>query len=96
MLCASRDDLDAHGTPQSFDDLAFHSCLQYRSNPGSPIYGMPILDVDKAKNAIVIKRGQGTGFAGIQNALFFADNCRMLYGDGQEMAAQLIQEVKGL
>ena len=67
-----------------------------RTDPASPIYGMPILDVDKAKNAIVIKRGQGTGFAGIQNALFFADNCRMLYGDGQDVAAQLIQEVKAL
>ena len=67
-----------------------------RTDPASPIYGMPILDVDKAKNAIVIKRGQGTGFAGIQNALFFADNCRMLYGDGQEVAGQLIQEVKDL
>jgi len=60
------------------------------------IYGMPILDVDKAKNSIVIKRGKGTGFAGIQNALFFADNNRMLYGDGQEMASQLVSELKQL
>jgi NAD(P) transhydrogenase subunit beta len=67
-----------------------------RTDPASPIYGMPILDVDKAKNAIVIKRGQGTGFAGIQNALFFADNCRMLYGDGQDVANELVQEVKQL
>ncbi len=67
-----------------------------RTDRSSPIFGMPILDVDKAKNAIVIKRGQGTGFAGIENALFFADNCRMLYGDGQEMASQLVNEVKQL
>jgi len=67
-----------------------------KTDPGSPIYGMPILDVEDAKNVIVIKRGQGTGFAGIQNALFFKDNTRMLYGDGQEMANQLVQEIKSL
>ncbi len=67
-----------------------------RTDQGSPIYGMPILDVDKAKNSIVIKRGKGTGFAGIQNALFFAENNRMLYGDGQEMASQLVAELKQL
>ncbi len=67
-----------------------------RTDPGSPIYGMPILDVDKAKNSIVIKRGRGTGFAGIENALFFADNNRMLYGDGQEMANELVAALKQL
>ncbi len=65
-----------------------------RSNPDSPIYGMPILNADKAKNVIVVKRGQGTGFSGIQNALFGLDNTRMLYGDGQEVANKLIQTVK--
>lgn len=65
-----------------------------RSDPSSPIYGMPILNADKAKNVIVIKRGQGTGFSGIENALFFLDRTRMLYGDGQEMAGKLIQAVK--
>jgi len=69
---------------------------QARTNPESPIYGMPILNVDYAHNVIVIKRGQGAGFSGIENALFFADNCRMLYGDGQKMAAELIQHVKAL
>jgi len=49
-----------------------------------------------AKNAIVIKRGKGTGFAGIENALFYADNTRMLYGDGAEMASQLVAEIKAL
>jgi NAD(P) transhydrogenase subunit beta len=65
-----------------------------RTDPSSPIYGMPILNADYAKNVIVIKRGQGAGFSGIQNALFFLDQTRMLYGDGQEMASELIQAVK--
>ena len=67
-----------------------------RTDPASPIYGMPILNADHAKNVIVIKRGQGVGFSGIENALFFLDQTRMLYGDGQAMASQLIQEVKSL
>ena len=67
-----------------------------RTDKSSPIYGMPILDCDKARNVVVIKRGKGTGFAGIENALFFADNCRMLYGDGAEMANKLVAEVKQL
>jgi NAD(P) transhydrogenase subunit beta len=67
-----------------------------RTDPASPIYGMPILDADHAKNVIVIKRGQGVGFSGIENALFFLDQTRMLYGDGQAMASQLIQEVKAI
>ena len=67
-----------------------------RSDPSSPIYGMPILNADKARNVIVIKRGQGAGFSGIENALFFLDNTRMLYGDGQAMAAELIATVKSL
>jgi NAD(P) transhydrogenase subunit beta len=67
-----------------------------RTDPSSPIYGMPILNADKAKNVIVIKRGQGAGFSGIENALFFLDQTRMLYGDGQAMASELIQAVKSL
>jgi NAD(P) transhydrogenase subunit beta len=65
-----------------------------RSDSNSPIYGMPILDADKAKNVIVIKRGKGKGFSGVENLLFFADNTRMLYGDGQKMLAELVQQVK--
>jgi NAD(P) transhydrogenase subunit beta len=57
---------------------------------------MPILDVSAAKHVIVIKRGKGTGFAGIENALFYADNTRMLYGDGQAAAGQLVNELKSL
>ena len=67
-----------------------------RSNPDSPIYGMPILDADKAQNVVVIKRGQGAGFSGIENHLFYADNTRMLYGDGQKAVGQLISNVKEL
>ncbi len=65
-----------------------------RSNTSSPIYGMPILNADKAKNVIVIKRGQGQGFSGIDNALFVLDQTRMLYGDAQAAVGQLIQSVK--
>ncbi len=67
-----------------------------KTDPSSPIYGMPILDVVNSKNTIIIKRGKGKGFAGIENALFYADNTRMLYGDGTEMVAALVQEIKGL
>ncbi|WP_396616875.1 NAD(P)(+) transhydrogenase (Re/Si-specific) subunit beta [Lysobacter soli] len=67
-----------------------------KTDPASPIYGMPILDVANSKNTIVIKRGKGTGFAGIENALFYQDNTRMLYGDGAEMASALVSELKAL
>jgi NAD(P) transhydrogenase subunit beta len=67
-----------------------------RTDKSSPIYGMPILNADKARNVIVIKRGQGAGFSGIENALFFLDNTRMLYGDGQKAAAELINAIKAV
>jgi len=67
-----------------------------RTNPDSPIYGMPILDADIARNCIVIKRGKGSGFSGIENHLFYADNTRMLYGDGQKAVAELISGIKEL
>ncbi|HBD19870.1 MAG TPA: NAD(P) transhydrogenase subunit beta [Arenimonas sp.] len=67
-----------------------------KTDPASPIYGMPILDVSASKNTIVIKRGKGTGFAGIENALFYADNTRMLYGDGAAAVAQLVAELKAV
>ena len=67
-----------------------------RKDPSSPIYGMPILDADKAKNVFCIKRGQGTGFSGIENLLFFEDNTRMCYGDAQDVAQKLIAGVKAL
>jgi len=67
-----------------------------RTNPDSPIYGMPILDADKAKNCIVIKRGKGSGFSGIENHLFYADNSRMLYGDGAKAVGELVSGIKEL
>jgi H+-translocating NAD(P) transhydrogenase subunit beta len=67
-----------------------------RTDKSSPIYGMPILNADKAKNVIVIKRGQGAGFSGVENALFYLDQTRMLYGDGQAKAAELVQAIKAL
>jgi NAD(P) transhydrogenase subunit beta len=63
---------------------------------GSPLFGMPILDVEQAKNVIVLKRGQGRGFAGIENDLFYRDNTRMLYGDAQETVGKLVQALKKL
>ena len=63
---------------------------------GSALAGMPILDVDKAKNVIVLKRGQGRGFSGIENELFYGENTKMLYGDAQETVAKVIQELKKL
>jgi len=67
-----------------------------KTDPASPIYGMPILDVVNSKNTIVIKRGKGTGFAGIENALFYADNTRMLFGDGADMVNKLVAELKAM
>jgi len=63
---------------------------------GSPLFGMPILDVEQAKNVVVLKRGQGRGFAGIENDLFYRDNTRMLYGDAQETVGKLVQALKKL
>ena len=65
-----------------------------REDRNSPIYGMPILDTDRASNVIVIKRGQGAGFSGISNRLFTLDNCRMLFGDGAAAARDLVAAVK--
>ncbi len=65
-----------------------------RTDSSSPIYGMPILNADQAENVIVIKRGKGAGFSGVENHLFYAENTRMLYGDGQKMASALIAAVK--
>jgi NAD(P) transhydrogenase subunit beta len=67
-----------------------------RTNKSSPIYGMPILNVDQAKQVYVIKRGQGKGYSGVENELFFADNCNMVYGDAQKVMVAMIQAVKSL
>jgi NAD(P) transhydrogenase subunit beta len=65
-----------------------------RHDTSSPIYGMPILDADKAKNVIVMKRSMNPGFAGIDNELFYLDNTRMLFGDARKSLTQLIEQVK--
>ena len=67
-----------------------------RTDKSSPIYGMPILNADQAQNVIVIKRGKGTGYSGVENALFYTDNCRMLYGNAQPMAGEIIQHLKSM
>jgi NAD(P) transhydrogenase subunit beta len=67
-----------------------------RTDPGSPIYGMPILNVDHARSAIVLKRGKGAGFAGIENQLFFHPKTSMLFGDAKASLSRLVTEVKAL
>ena len=67
-----------------------------KTDPSASIYGMPILDVASARQVIVIKRGQGTGFAGLENALFYTDNTRMLYGDAQAAMSSLLGALKAL
>lgn len=67
-----------------------------RTDKSSPIYGMPILNADRARNVIVIKRGKGAGYSGIENPLFYADNTRMLYGSAQTMVSELIKHLKEL
>jgi len=65
-----------------------------RTNQASPIYGMPILEVDKAKNAIVIKRGMSAGFAGVENDLFYQQKTMMLFGGAKDMVGKLANELK--
>jgi NAD(P) transhydrogenase subunit beta len=64
-----------------------------RDNPKSPIAGMPILEVDRARSTIVLKRGKGKGFAGIENPLFFKPSTGMLYGDAKDSLTRLVQAV---
>ncbi|MDX5446534.1 MAG: NAD(P)(+) transhydrogenase (Re/Si-specific) subunit beta [Zoogloeaceae bacterium] len=67
-----------------------------RTDKTSPIYGMPILNADMARDVIVIKRGRGAGYSGIENALFFKENCNMLYGSAQEAVAEITTQIKAL
>jgi NAD(P) transhydrogenase subunit beta len=66
-----------------------------RNDPSSPIYGMPILDVDKAKTAMVIKRGMSPGFAGIDNELYYLNKTLMLFGDAKVFVGDLVRELAG-
>jgi NAD(P) transhydrogenase subunit beta len=65
-----------------------------RSDPSSPIYGMPIIDVDKAQNVVVIKRSLSPGFAGVDNPLFYEHNTAMFFADARDAVEQLIAAVK--
>ena len=67
-----------------------------REQPDSPIYGMPILDVDKAQQVIVVKRSLNPGFAGIDNPLFYKENCALLFGDAKEAVSQIVSELQAL
>ena len=64
-----------------------------QEDPDSPIAGMPVLEVWKAKNVIVSKRGQGTGYSGIQNPLFYKENTRMFYGDAKASLDSLLTKI---
>jgi NAD(P) transhydrogenase subunit beta len=66
------------------------------NDPGSPIYGMPIIDAHLAKNIIIMKRGMGKGYAGIENELFFNDKTRMLFGDAKSSIQKLVTEIKSM
>ena len=65
-----------------------------KDDPSSPIHGMPVLNVENAKNVIVLKRSMGKGYAGIENQLFFKDKTRMLFGDAKSSLQKLVEEVK--
>ena len=65
-------------------------------DPNSPIYGMPIIEVERARTVIVLKRSLAAGFAGIENLLFYKDNTRMLFGDAKASLQALVSEFKGV
>jgi proton-translocating NAD(P)+ transhydrogenase subunit beta len=67
-----------------------------KDEPGSPIYGMPILEVDESHSVIVLKRSMASGFAGIDNPLFYEEKTQMLFGDAKQSVSDITSEVKAL
>jgi NAD(P) transhydrogenase subunit beta len=67
-----------------------------RTDKSSPLYGMPILNADKARHVYVIKRGSGKGYAGVVDPLFYEDTCNMVYGDAAAVLGEMIEAVRGL
>ena len=67
-----------------------------KNEPGSPIYGMPILNVDKSRSVIVLKRSMNSGFAGIDNPLFYEPKTAMLFGDAKKSVSEITSEVQAL
>ncbi len=67
-----------------------------RSSPGSPIYGMPILEVDRAANVVFLKRSMRPGFAGIDNALLYHPKTTLLFGDAKDSLSAVLQALKNL
>ena len=89
--------LTIHDAPQACILIGANDVVNpaARRDPKSPIYGMPIIDADKAKAVLAIKRSMNPGFAGIDNELYFADNTLMLFGDAKTVVGDVVKELAG-